>query len=404
MSGDNSKEKLNKVKSGACVVMIGHKSIPSRQGGIEVVVDRLSTELVRRGYEVWAYNRSDKSNPDETDGGGSENAGSGTGKKALGIYNGVHLRVIPAPSKAGLNAFVYACLATIRATVQGFDIYHFHAEGPCVMLWLPALFRKKSRIVVTIHGLDWQRAKWGMLASHIIHKGEKQAVKHADEIIVLSENVKKYFKDTYGRETVYIPNGTDRPKILPAQLITGRYGLKGKDYILFVARIVPEKGLHYLIKAYKAAGTDMKLVIAGGSGQADDYMQSIKQMINDDERIIMTGFVEGQLLEELYSNAYVYVCPSDVEGMSLSLLEAASYGNCCLISDIPENTEVMGDNCVKFKSGDVQDLTDKLKRLVSDAEAASSLGVSTREDICDRYSWDKMTDMTEKVYSKAKEK
>ena len=401
MSDDNSKEKQNNGKRGACVVMIGHKSIPSRQGGIEVVVDRLSTELVRRGYEVWAYNRSDKSSPDETDGGGSENAGSGTGKKAPGIYNGVHLRVIPAPSKAGLNAFVYACLATIRATVQGFDIYHFHAEGPCVMLWLPALFRKKSRIVVTIHGLDWQRAKWGMLASHIIHKGEKQAVKHADEIIVLSENVRQYFKDTYGRETVYIPNGTDRPKIFPPQMITDRYGLKGKDYILFVARIVPEKGLHYLIEAYKASGTDMKLVIAGGSGQADDYMQSIKQAVNGDARFIMTGFVEGQLLEELYSNAYIYVCPSDVEGMSLSLLEAASYGNCCLISDIPENTEVMGDNCVKFRSGDVRDLTDKLTKLISDADAVSSIGEATRGYICDRYSWDKMTDMTEKVYSKA---
>ena len=388
-----------KIKNPVSVVMIGHKSIPSRQGGIEVVVDRLSSKLASRGYEVWAYNRRDKNNPDEGGADGRQKDASDSGKKQERLYNGVHLCDIPAPQKAGLNAFVYACLATIKATVRGFDIYHFHAEGPCVMLWLPALFRKKSRIIVTIHGLDWQRAKWGMFASHVIHKGEKQAVKHADEIIVLSRNVQKYFSDTYGRRTVYIPNGTDRPDILPPKLITEKYGLKGNNYILFVARIVPEKGLHYLINAFKSLDTGVKLVIAGGSGQADEYMDMIRNMANDDDRIIMTGFVEGQLLSELYSNAYLYVCPSDVEGMSLSLLEAASYGNCCLVSDIPENTEVMGDNCVTFEHGNVSDLKDKLSDLLDNEEQIVRLKKITHDYICEHHTWDIMTDQTVKIYT-----
>ena len=387
MASEKNSQKNKQPKS---VVMIGHKSIPSRQGGIEVVVDRLSSGLVSRGFEVWAYNRRENAASRKT-----QDPASAGGKD---MYNGVHLVQIPAPEKSGWNAFVYACLATIRSTVRGFDIYHFHAEGPCVMLWFTALFRRKSRIIVTIHGLDWQRAKWGRFASAIIRSGERQAVKHADRIIVLSRNVQKYFKDTYDRDTVYVPNGTDEPGISSPGMITDRYGLKGNDYILVVARIVPEKGIHYLMEAFRSTVTDKKLVIAGGSGQADDYMDMIRNMAADDDRIIMTGFAEGQLLSELYSNAYVYVCPSDVEGMSLSLLEAASYGNCCLVSDIPENTEVMDDHCVTFEHGNVKDLTDKLSELLCSEDEIRRLKKSTREYICEHHTWDIMTDQTVNIY------
>lgn len=396
-------DKDNYRKKNTSIVMIGHKRIPSRQGGIEVVVDRLSVGLAERGYDVWAYNRaSDRTHA------GAAAEGDDAHKTAYGtdgeyengnIYKGVHLVDIPAPPNSGFNAYIYAILSTIRATIRGFDIYHYHAEGPCVMLWLPALFRRRSRIVVTIHGLDWQRAKWGRFASLIIQKGEKQAVKHADEIVVLSRNVQRYFKDTYDRDTRYIPNGTDRPNITPPGLITAKYGLKGDDYILFVGRIVPEKGLHYLIDAYKQLDTDKKLVIAGGSGQADDYMQKIKEMADHDERIIMTGFVRGKLLAELYSNAYLYVSPSDVEGMSLSLLEAASYGNCCLISDIPENVEVLQDKAVTFSQGDVNGLRRRLKELLSDPDMVADTGRETSEYVCSQYSWKSMIDETSAVYS-----
>lgn len=375
LQSNNDRKKKNKCK----VVMIGHKIIPSRQGGVEIVVDRLATGLAADGYEVEAYNRGRSDNSED-------------------YHNGVQIRHIPTPASSGLNAFVYACLATIRATVAGFDIYHFHAEGPCVMLWMPALMRRRSRIIVTIHGLDWQRAKWGRFASLVIRTGEKQAVKHADRIIVLSRNIQQYFADAYGRKTEYVPNGVDRPERVSPELITERFGLNGDDYILFVARIVPEKGLHYLIEAFKKIKTDKKLVIAGGSGQADDYMRRITEMTSGDDRIILTGFVEGKTLAELYSNAYLYVCPSDVEGMSLSLLEAASYGNCCLISDIPENVEVMEDHSVTFLHGNTEDLRSRLEALIKSTGRVDSLRGSTSDFICSKYDWNRMITDTEELY------
>ena len=169
------------------------------------------------------------------------------------------------------------------------------------------------------------------------------AAKYADELIVLSANMQKYFKDTYQRETVLIPNGVTRPEKKSDDHIREKWGLTQGSYILFLARLVPEKGVHYLLDAYKEIQTDKKLVIAGGSSHTDDYAENIRKKASQDPRVIMTGFVQGELLEELYSNAYVYVLPSDVEGMPISLLEAMSYGNCCLISDIAENLEVVTD-------------------------------------------------------------
>ena len=371
------------------IVMIGHKSIPSRQGGVEIVVDRLSTELAARGYDVEAYNRRLYKR-------GTPEYASEYARGDRTNYRGVRIRTIPAPVSSGYNAIVYAYLATVRALFGHYDVYHYHAEGPCAMLWLLRLFRR--HIVVTVHGLDWQRAKWGNLASRAIMHGEKQAVKHADEIIVLSENVREYFEQTYGRKTVYIPNGVDRHERIAPDIINDRYGLGERDYILFLARLVPEKGAHYLLEAYKQLDTDMKLVIAGGSGQADEYEDSLRKLAADDDRIIMTGFVEGQLLAELYSNAYIYVLPSDVEGMALSLLEAASYGNCCIVSDISENTEVLGEHCVTFKHGDAGSLKAVLQELISSPDRVASYRSGSADYICSKYSWEKMVDATEQVY------
>lgn len=185
----------------------------------------------------------------------------------------------------------------------------------------------RKRCVTTVHGLDWQREKWrGGFGSKFIHYGEKQAVKHADEIIVLSEGVQKYFRKEYGRKTVLIPNGVNKPEVVEADEIKQRWGLEKDGYILFLGRIVPEKGIKYLVEAYKRVKTDKKLVIAGGASDTDKFLQELKTMVGDN--VIFTGFVSGRTLDELYSNAYIYCLPSDLEGMPLSLLEAMSYGNC----------------------------------------------------------------------------
>ena len=227
---------------------------------------------------------------------------------------------------------------------------------------------------LTSGGIDWQREKWQSgLGSKFIHQGEKNAVKYADEVIVLSKGVQDYFKETYGRETHFIPNGVNRPQIREASLITDKFGLKKDSYILFLGRLVPEKGIRYLVEAFKNVKTDKKLVIAGGSSDTDSFMEELKELAKGDDRILFTGFVQGAMLDELYSNAYIYTLPSDLEGMPLSLLEAMSYGNCCLVSDIPECAEVVEDKSdivsrIVEKQTIVTTLTTEIEAIQKDIE------------------------------------
>jgi glycosyltransferase involved in cell wall biosynthesis len=288
--------------------------------------------------------------------------------------------------------------AAVAAAFGKYDIVHFHAEGPCAMLWLPKLFGKKC--VATIHGLDHKRAKWGKFASWYIRTGEKCAVRFADEIIVLSENVKNYFLDMYGRETVFIPNGVARPEILLPQKIGDKYNLAKDGYILFLGRLVPEKRVELLIEAFKNLKTEKQLVIAGGVSDSGEYAEQLKELSKDDKRIIFTGFVEGQLWGELYSNSYIYVLPSDLEGMPLSLLEAMSYGNCCLTSNIAECKTVTADHGLTFEKGNSQDLAEKLQMLCDNPQTVENYKNKSAEYILNKYNWDDVTNKTLELYGK----
>ena len=369
------------------IAMLGHKRIPSREGGIEVVVEELSTRMVGLGHKVKCYNRR-----------GHHVSGKEHDGIKLKEYQGVRLKNVFTINRKGLAAMTSSFSASVCAALGKYDVVHFHAEGPAFMCRLPKIFGK--RVIVTVHGLDHQRAKWGRFASWYIMQGEKNAVKYADEIIVLSIGVQKYFKDKYGRDTVYIPNGVNRPVLRNAEIIKEKWGLEKDSYILYLGRIVPEKGIHYLIKAFKDIGTGKKLVIAGGSSDTNGYMDELKALADGDDRIIFTGFVQGRLKHELYSNAYVYVLPSDLEGMPLSLLEAMSYGNCCLTSDIDECTEVVGDKAVVFKKGNVDDLRDKLKKLIEDSKTVEKYKSATAEYILRKFNWDSVVERTIALYKK----
>lgn len=286
--------------------------------------------------------------------------------------------------------------AALEAALGKYDVVHFHAEGPCAMIWLPKLFGK--RCVATIHGIDWARSKWKGFAKEYIKFGERMAVKYADEIIVLSKGVQEYFRNEYNRKTVYIPNGVNKPEIKSADLITKEYGLRKNSFILFLARLVPEKGLQYLIEAFKRIQTEKKLVIAGGSSDSDDFMKQVQDMAADDSRIIFTGFVQGQMLDELYSNAYIYCLPSDLEGMPLSLLEAMSYGNCCLTSDIAECAEVVEDKAVLFQKSNVESLKERLEELCQHPECVEHYKKGAADFICNKYDWDKVAQETLEIY------
>jgi len=384
------------------IVMLGHKRIPSREGGVEIVVEELATRMAGMGHTVTVYNRK-----------GAHVAGSANEQNKYGKnyeYKGVRVKTVFTLPQKSLNAIVYSFFATLRACFCGADVIHFHAEGPCSMIPIAKIFGKKC--VATIHGLDWQRAKWGGFATRFLLFGEKMAAKHADKVIVLSEGVRKYFENTYARETVVIPNGISRGQSAEAGVITYKYGLHRGKYMLFLARLVPEKGLHTLLEAYEKSKVKVPLVIAGGSSHSGEYCQEIEgrveklnayaSRVHTGQKVIMTGFVQGKELAELYSNAMLYILPSEIEGMPLSLLEAMSYGNICLTSDIPENTDVAEDYGFSFVTGDVDSLADRLAELCGNIDVLRNEGKYSRESvqkfILGKYSWDDVTKRTLELY------
>lgn len=367
------------------IAMIGQKKVPSREGGIEIVVGELAARMVKKGHQVDAYNRWEA---------GSKKTFF-TGKE----YRGIRLLKIPTLKKSFFNAFLYSFFATVRAVWGRYDVLHYHAEGSCAMMWIPKILGIPT--VATIHGLDWKRAKWGGFASWYLHLAEKAAVRFADEIIVVSRDMQKYFKEIYGRNTHFINNGitvksSDEPELLE------KYGLTENEYILYLGRIVPEKGIHYLIDAYKKISTAKKLVICGSIASQDKYVEEICKMASEDERIVIMGFVEGQLLEELYSNCSVYVLPSDIEGMAISLLEALSYGAKCLVSDIPENKAVTGAYAAYFQKGNVENLRKQLELILEEKIHFDIDGEIMY--LKEHYGWPKVVEETLKIYEIAIEK
>lgn len=369
------------------IAMIGQKHVLSNEGGVEKVVREISTRLVRLGFDVTCYDRKNKHVMD-----------SDEDLPTLSEYNGVKIKDCFTIDKKGLAAVSSSLIGSLKILFSGANVVHYHAEGPSAML--PIIkFLSKKKVIVTVHGLDWKRDKWGDgFASKYIKFGEKMAAKYADEIIVLSDGVKKYFKETYNRNTHFIPNGITQPDIFDSKIISSKYNLNKDSYFLFLGRIVPEKGIHYLIDAYSEVKTDKKLVIAGGASDTDSYYEELRKKASNNENIIFTGFVQGQELEELYSNAYVYVLPSDLEGMPLSLLEAMSYGNCCLTSDIEECSDVMEDCGVTFKQSSVEDLANKLQYLSDSEKVVQKLKLESSPFIIKKYNWDDIVNKTLELY------
>ena len=368
------------------VAMIGHKVVPSRRGGIENVLTSLCPLLAESGIDVTCYNRSSDSVENEY-------IGTVVDKK----YHNVTLKNAWTLNARGLSAMIASFTAAISATFSRYDILHFHAEGPCAAMWIPKMFGK--RCVATVHGLDWQREKWGhSFASKYIKFGERVMVKCADEIIVLSESARDYFKETYNRETVLIHNGIEKPIKKEADKITELYALSKGEYICMVSRLTAEKGVHYLIDAYNRIKTDKKLVIAGDTSDTDEYVKLLKEKAAGNPNIIFTGFISGDTLKEIYSNAYLVTLPSDIEGMSLSLLEALAYGNAVLCSDIPENTLVTEDKAMHFKKSNIEDLADKLQLMCDDENTVNKLKNGVDEFILSKYNWNDVAAATHNLY------
>ena len=360
------------------IAMIGQKGVPSRSGGVEIHVEEIGARLAKSNNEVTVYCR--KSYCDEI----KEN------------HRGINLKYIPSINTKHLDAITYTLLASLDAARSKYDVVHYHALGPSLLSFIPRMFGKK--VVCTVHGLDWQREKWGKVAKKALKLGELATAKFPHKTISVSESISNYYNETYNNDTIFVPNGIDEKISIEASEIIEKYGLHKDEYILFLARLVPEKGVHYLIEAYNKLNTNKKLIIAGGSSHSDDYVNKVNEMAKENPNIIMTGFVNGNLLEELFSNAYMYVLPSEIEGLPISLLEAMSYGNCCLVSDIDECASVVEDKAIIFKKSNVADLQSKLQEACEDARQVQKYKDEAADYICGKYNWDDVVERTLELY------
>lgn len=377
------------------VAMIGQKGLPATFGGVEKHCEELGTRLVSLGCDVTVFCRPYYS---------SKKIAELKLEKINShryIYKGMTLEMRPTIPTKHLDAAAHTLLCSMLCAFRKYDVVHYHALGPTFFSPLVQMFGKKT--VATVHGLDWQRGKWGRWAKKFLRMGEKVAATRPNELIVVSRTLQQYFKNQYNQDVHYIPNGINPPQRAAAREISVRWHLEKDSYILFVGRLVPEKGCHTLINAFRKTETDKSLVIAGGESHSEEYVKTLHKLAEGDGRILFTGFVYGDTLDELYSNAYFYTHPSDLEGLPLSLLEALSYGNCVLASDIPENAEVISpegreENGFLFKTGDVESLRQKMRYLLDHPMAVMEKAGIVQDFVLQTYNWDRIAEETLRVY------
>lgn len=376
------------------IAMIGQKGfeIGERGGGIEQHVRALSLYLGKRGHEVTVYGRKRYGHAEDT-----ELRKYGTKGGA-----GVTVRYMPTIYRKNLEAIVHTFLCTLDAVLRPYDIVHYHGVGPATLAWIPRLLKPKTRVVCTFHSQDRFHRKWGRFARFYLWLGEWAACRIPHATIAVSHVIQVYARKHYGRQVIYIPNGAEVQTVTATDRVRA-FGLESKKYILNVGRLVPHKGVHYLIEAFKAlrqegSRGDLKLVVVGAAAYTSDYEKTLKDLAVGRDDILFLGYQSGEALRQLYAHAYVYVQPSESEGLPVVVLEAMSYGRPVLVSDIPENMEAMRRAGFSFRNKDVADLADKLGSLVSHPEIVEDAAKNTQEVIRKYFNWEIIAVHTEAVY------
>ncbi len=368
------------------IAFIGQRGVPATIGGIEHHVEEIGSRLVARGHEVTVYARANYTT------------------SRVSEYRGMRVRYVPTAPTKHLEALVHSGLSTATAMLPGAqraDILHFHAIGPSVFTPLPRALSRRG-VVLTVHGLDYERDKWGLGARTALRSAGWISAHVPHATITVSRNLSDFYLRRYGRVAHYIPNGVAAPVFREPRRIRERFGLAGGDYALFLGRLVPEKAPDLLLRAFRTVDTSSRLVIAGGSSFTDRYVEELASLAARDPRVLMVGPVQGELLDELYSNAALFVLPSSLEGLALTLLEAASYRLPLLASDIPPNREVIGSDRPGgrlFPSGDQAALAGALAAMLGAGDEARADARLLGDRITREYDWDDATEATEAVYA-----
>jgi glycosyltransferase involved in cell wall biosynthesis len=365
------------------IAMIGQRGVPATFGGIEHHVEELGSRLAERGHEVLVYSRTNYVD-DPVD-----------------EHLGMRVKLLPTVGSKHLDAIVHSGLSTVSAIREGVHVVHYHAIGPGIPAVLPR-YASRAKVVLTVHGRDGERAKWGRGAKGVLSTAEWLSARVPDATVVVSQDLERHYAQAYRRQTWYVPNGVDPHDPIPPSEIAERWGLGAGSYLLFVGRLVPEKAPDLLLRAFRGLAGDRRLVIAGGSSFTDDFVRELDRLASADERVILAGYVYGRALAELYSNAAAFVLPSSLEGLPLTLLEAASYGTPVVASDIPPHLEVIGEDGPGrrlFPSGSQDDLLAAIERSLADPAGERAGAEAFRDRVLERYRWDVAVERTERVYA-----
>ena len=365
--------------------MIGTKGLPSLHpvgGGIETHVENLSRQLVARGHDVTIYMRK-YANPQ--------------GKKT---FKGMRLITISSWYRKHFDTISHTLLASIHALTEPYDIIHYHGVGPSTLAWIPRIFKRDTRIIVTFHSRDQFHEKWGLLARMYLALGEWTAVKIPHATTVTSHALQLFCKKMFDIETVYVPNGVNPPKRIPKKALLKKLGLTSGKYFLCLARLVPHKAQDDAIKAFKNINTTDKLAIVGSASFDDaEYAEKLEKLAKPDKRVVFTGHQSGEVLKQLISHCRALVHPSRSEGLSISVLEAMSYGKIVIMSDIPENLELIDHAGISYPLGNVDSLNYAMQWVLDDPTAAKERGERGRRIVERLYSWEAVSKRMEQVYT-----
>jgi glycosyltransferase involved in cell wall biosynthesis len=363
------------------IAFIGQKGIPTKTGGVERYTENLALNMVAAGHEVFVYSRFSYNTEKLTE------------------WNGVKIINTPSIASKNLDAITstfFACFDLLR---RKYDIIHFQSIGPASLLWLAKIFAPRTKIVFTFHCQDYHHKKWGLFARLYLKLGEIVGNKLADEVLTVSKSLAQYARDHYHNQAICIPSSAQISPLVPAQEIK-KWGLEKDNYIVSIGRLIRHKGVHYLIEAYNNLKTDKKLVIVGDGSYTDDYVEELHKMAATNSNIVFTGNQMGDTLKELFSNAAVFVQPSESEGLSFALVEAMSYARPCLVSDIDSNREALADTGVFFKDRDVSDLQIKLQDLINNPDKLEAIGAAELARVKNEYDAVKITAQVLDLYQK----
>jgi glycosyltransferase involved in cell wall biosynthesis len=376
------------MKSKHKIAMLGTKGIPAKWGGIEKYVQEISTRLACKGHDVSVY--------------GSRWFLRDIESK---VYKGVKIVRVPAIKWQATDALTNGLFSVILLLFKECDVAHFH--GYASYFFAPVLRGMGIKTVVTAHGFEsgWDNPKYGKYARFVIKKGYETGIKHGSRITSVASHISNRIRADYGVEAEVIASGIDVPQYRGPNMIRKRYGLNGRDYVLFLGRIDPIKRIDWIVDIAVAGSNGVTYVIAGGA-QNKETERYYKRLVDHVEkaraRVIFTGPVEGDLKYELLSNCRVFVSPSQDEGLPIALLEAMSYGCVCVASDIPAHREVIENKAsgYLFRSGDRGHFTETIMKVLHQLDREQlAVGSRARQKVNERYNWDKATERYESIYS-----